>query len=113
MAISEHKAAWGGKPVADYDPEKGVTDPETTAYRVGIGNRRRRARGTDNADFTEMFARLTQDPRFSDLAALVIGSWCSAWDDSADEVIAMLAGAADRLPHLTSLFIGDITYDEN
>lgn len=115
MAISEHKAIWGGKPVVDYDPEKRITDPETMAYRLGIGNRRRRAHGSgsNSPDFTELFARLTQDPHVGDLAALVIGTWSSEWNGTVEEVVAMLAGAANRLPRLTSLFIGDITFDEN
>lgn len=110
MGFSEHKTEWGGKPVADYDPQVGVTDPAGTAYRVSAVYEYK----GDSESWLDRFARFLEDPRSSEVTSLLVGAWDyeDAMGDS-EEIVAALAGAADRLPKLTSLFLGDITYEEN
>lgn len=107
----DHKTEWAGKRIVDFDPETGIPEPETTAYRIRMDYE-------DPAELTirDKFAELMEDPGSGEITGLVIGAWDQEmWEGGGaiNETIAMLAGAADRLPHLTALFIGDIVSEES
>ena len=107
MLISENMTVWAGKPVVDWTEESGVTDPAGSAYRL-------RVEYDADVSWADQFAAFLQDPRAGEVTALVIGTWdedMSAADST--PVVEALVSASDRLLHLTALFLGDITYEEN
>jgi hypothetical protein len=106
MAFAGHLSEWGGKKVEDWDLDKGITDPENTAYAIRAHR--------SGPDWMDTWAAFIADPRFSEVTGLVIGLWNNRYHNSqADATISAIVAAADRLPNLTTLFFGDITYDEN
>lgn len=56
-------------------------------------------------------AWLAAVPAPETVTALLVGPWTEPYEN--DTPVAALAGAADRFPALTHLFIGEMTYEEN
>lgn len=52
------------------------------------------------------------DPEFKDLTEVVIGCWGDAWEDSVQAVIDGIISHAEEFSHITSLFFGDMDYEE-
>ncbi|GHJ45216.1 hypothetical protein Cs7R123_25580 [Catellatospora sp. TT07R-123] len=105
MTINEHISRFAGLPVTAFDPHLDVpADPAAYAWRVdtdydgGAELFKLRFDGLVNADWAH---RVT---------ALVIGEWGEAYDHTAP--IDALVAAADRLPALRALFVGEMTFDE-
>ncbi|MBV1856170.1 STM4015 family protein [Catellatospora tritici] len=105
MTINEHISRFAGLPVAAFDPHGDVpADPAAYAWRVdtdydgGAELFQLRFDGLVNADWAHL------------VTALVIGEWGEAYDSPAP--IEALVAAADRLPALRALFLGEMTYDE-
>jgi hypothetical protein len=64
-------------------------------------------------EFTELWARFldTVDP--ASVTALVIGPWGEeVFDEPADPIIELVAGASDRFTALTGIFLGDVIMEE-
>jgi hypothetical protein len=110
MAISEHAAEFGGKPVRDYDPASGIEDPMGADPRLRI-DYDSSERGASMAPLLE---RSLTDPACAQVSALVIGAWYDTSESVNDSsaVVARLVAACDRLAGLRALFLGDITYEE-
>ncbi len=109
MAISEHIEEFAGRPVRDFDPDEGLTDPAKTAYRLALTY----DAAEDGATMNALLDRMLEDPACGQVEALVIGNWNPIENESgAAEIIAALAAGSDRLTGLKALFFGDITYDE-
>jgi hypothetical protein len=109
MSIYEHTASFAGKPVFEWDPKKGVEDPAGRCYRVGLSW----DDGEKGESWTDRFSRFLQDPRSSEVTALVVGSWCGMHGDNSAPIVEALVSARDRLPRLTAIFLGDIISEEN
>jgi hypothetical protein len=112
MGIREHKEEWAGKKVLRWDAQEGIqADPATTAYRIGISYDED-LEGYEGA-WLERFAQYLADPRSAETTALVVGCWeLDDSDTDSSSLVAALAGAVNRLPKLTSLFLGDIISEE-
>lgn len=110
MAIEEHVEFFAGLPVRDYSPGEGLNDPEGTAYRLGIGYDQAEE-GLTTAALLEQFLGERQSRH---LRALVIGPWDGIYDGGHgfDVVVEALIKAAEKLPALEALFLGDVTYEE-
>lgn len=103
--IARHLQTFGGLPVEDVpglgEPWPGTAEPY--AWRVRVGH--------DDETWPERFARFLDTVDGSLVRALIVGDWYAEYGDSR-EAVAAIAAAADRLPNLTALFIGDIAYEE-
>ncbi len=103
---SIHITRFSDRPVIEFSPETGITDPVNTTYAL-------RCEYDDAEDLASKFARLLQDPQAGKLEALVFGMWLEADESkSSSKLIDALAAAKDKLTSLKAVFIGDITYEE-
>jgi len=55
---------------------------------------------------------LFADQRVSEVTHLEIGSWGKCWEIDSSSVVEALVESADRLPNLTSLKLGDMTWTD-
>jgi hypothetical protein len=104
MAISEHLQRFAGKAVHDFDPARGITDPTGVVYRVS-------QEGWGEQPLLPRLQAFLNDPRVGQVPGLVIGCW-SYEGESPTPIVQLLVASADKLPNLRSLFLGDITYEE-
>ena len=107
MAISENLETFAGKPVVDWEPEAGITDPAGTIPRISLSY------DDENQKWTDRFAEFLDDPAVGEVTGLVIGMWdISFTEGDSSPVVEALVAARDRLPNLTAIFFGDITFEE-
>lgn len=109
MAISEHAHEFAGKPIVDWEPEQPLADATNTLPRLSITYSENEKKLT----WPDKFSTFLDHPDASQVTGLVIGAWdrdFSGGDSGA--VVEALANAGDRLPNLTAIFFGDITYEE-
>ncbi|MBC6459038.1 STM4015 family protein [Actinomadura sp. HBU206391] len=107
MSIYEHLTEFAGLPVLDFptDGTDAVTPPDRpVAWRI--------ATEFEGVDFDEVFQDFLTAVDTTEVTALVIGFWGASYDDGAADPAALLTGAAERLPNLRSLFLGDIVSEE-
>ncbi|WP_345021672.1 STM4015 family protein [Actinomadura keratinilytica] len=103
MTVNEHLSHFAGLPVTDFPDEDGrrprpADAPDPTAWRV---------RTDWQTPYPTIFQEFLDTVDTTRLTHLVTG-----WDDSCD-AIQLLVDAADRLPALRHLFVGDIVYEES
>jgi hypothetical protein len=97
---------FAGRPVADFTAE-GPNDFERAVPRLRVEY---------DADQTavDLLGQLLATGEADRLTALVIGAWAGElYDHSPADVVEALVAAADQLPSLRALFIGDIASEEN
>jgi hypothetical protein len=105
--IHEHATELAGLPVEDYDPERGVTDPAGTAYRLRLD-----WEDYDwGKDIERLMRRFLADPRAREVRGVVLGCWSYESTAGADEAVRLLAEAG--LPELRAVFVGDIVGEEH
>ncbi|MFC8452387.1 STM4015 family protein [Kitasatospora sp. NPDC057223] len=111
MAITKHIEEFHGLPVfnvagplADGTP---LPAPGDVAWRLDIDF-------DSESHFEEQWNAFLAAVDTTEVRALVVGSW---WGDEPMEpltdALALIAGAAWRLPALRALFLGEATYEEN
>ncbi len=71
MTINEHATDFAGLPVADWEPEASLADPEGTAYRITLSYDEEEK----GAQWTDKLARFLEDPAVGRVKALVVGTW--------------------------------------
>lgn len=59
-----------------------------------------------------MVGEILADPEFQNIDELIIGDWGGAYEESCQAVLDGIADNADRFSHITSLFVGDMDYEE-
>jgi hypothetical protein len=108
VAIYGHETYFAGKEIRPWDSAKGIKNPETTIYRIGVDYR-------DKESWLEKFNRFIADPRVDQVTALVIGHWLNDIGemDNSKRVVQALVAAKEKLPNPTAIFIGDITMEES
>lgn len=104
--VAEHISTFQNKPVQDYSPATGISDPEKIVYRVKVSYD---DESTTIGDMIEAFSR---DPQAGKVKALVIGQFNFELSESTDDVVDKLVELKDIFKDLKALFIGDITVDE-
>jgi hypothetical protein len=104
MAVGEHIEEYQGMPVQDFDPGRGIANPQKVVYRVGQME-------YDGPGIMEVLPAFLDDPRVGEVTALVIGCWSQEGEGNR-EVIEALVGARGKLAGLRALFMGDIPYEE-
>ena len=104
MGIYQHVEKWIGKPVVDYTTALGIAYPIEIIYRLSVEYE-------SEHSIIDLLADFTAHPNASKVPGLIIGMW--DYDDSSQAVVEFLTDAAQNLPSLSALFLGDITGDEN
>ncbi|MEU8510370.1 STM4015 family protein [Kitasatospora sp. NPDC048722] len=106
MTVDHHPRRFHELPIHDFDPGAAKRPAAgTVAWRLSL-----------EYDAPHDFAALWEaflaavDP--AAVRALVIGSWWQRDYEPVKEAVGLLADAAERLPALEALFLGDVTYDE-
>jgi hypothetical protein len=124
MGISQHLERFAGLPVRQYNPDVPERiDPKTMAriscaYRVGGRDYVQDGYNDLTRTFPELLDQFLNELGGPDLTALVIGAYnyndmCEGLNDNgAAEVVAALVANRRRMPNLSALFFGDITFDE-
>ncbi len=107
MTISDAIETFAGRKIEEFDPEKGI-QTISSAIRLSVD--------WDAADkgttLSSLFGKLLADPQSTQIEALVIGSWEEPHDPGIQTFIDALIDNANRLPSLTALFVGEMTYED-
>jgi len=106
MTIGEHAEEFAGKPVVDWKQDKPLADAGANVYRIAVEY-------DAEETWTDLLARFLQDPAAADVTGIVVGTWTGDdFSEDSSRVVEALVAAREKLPKLTALFIGDITYEE-
>jgi hypothetical protein len=97
MSIYDNETQFYGLPVVDFKPQLGIENPTTQVYRLA---------------YEDILDKFLNDPRVTDVPALIIGNWENAYETSPDYLLQQLIEQRDKLPKLKALFVGDITSEE-
>lgn len=54
---------------------------------------------------------ILSDPEFPDLEEVIIGGWGNEFEDSCQPILDAIAENADKLSHITKLFVGDMDFE--
>jgi hypothetical protein len=106
--ISENLSSLNGKSVQDYDVKTGIQNPESVIYRLRVDY----DSFNSGMNIPTMLKQFCSDRNASKVEELIIGAFDFDGGDT-KQIIDVLAESSSKLPHLTVLFVGDITYEEN
>lgn len=98
-------------PVEPYRGPEGaaaVTDHAAVAWHVSFDRSQRRS-----PLFAEVFRSFCDHVRTGEVRELRIGTWDELGNQGSEEVVALLCEAADRLPELRALHLGDIPWEQS
>ncbi|MFD4294407.1 STM4015 family protein [Rhodococcus sp. NPDC058532] len=106
--ISTLQDQFHGRPVVEF-PIDGTPVPAPSgpvAWRISVPTY------DTELEWPEAFAtfRTAVDP--SSVQAIVVGGWSEPYETSSAGVVAALVAAADELPALRALFLGDMTFED-
>ncbi|WP_020524036.1 STM4015 family protein [Catelliglobosispora koreensis] len=105
MTISEHITTFAGRPVVAYPPAgEPPADPAAVAWRIEDPEY------DGSEEFERRLTGLAAEPWVSQVTALVIGAWGSAYDSGPP--VDLIAGVAPQLSALDALFLGEMTFEE-
>ena len=121
MTIHQHLREFAGLPVCDfrYEHEGEATEehyqgglatppdsPGEAAWRVGSW--------FEGPGFEDVFTAFLEQVDSTAVTHLIIGFWGAPYDeDGRCDPVAVVTGAADRLPNLRALFLGDIVMEQS
>jgi hypothetical protein len=105
-------AEFAGRPVVDFDPAEGITEPDQVIYRLRIESPW--VEHEEGVRIVDKLSSLLADAEAAATTGLVIGSWDHVGSgETVAPIVEALAAAHGKLPMLTALFIGDITSEES
>lgn len=107
MRRYDHISEFGGKPVVFY--ETGLElDTAKNNYRIAWSWE------DEGAEFNDLFAEFLSLDGVEQLTGLLTGAYCEEmFEEDMSGVVETVVSAAEQLPSLTDLFIGDIISEEN
>jgi hypothetical protein len=109
VTVGAHLSTFDDLPVVDFPHDGEAREPlppaASAAWRV--------ATVFEEAPFDKVFARFLEHVDTSQVTSLVIGYWGASYDANTVEPVGVLVEAADRLPNLRALFLGDIVMEES
>ncbi|WAL73829.1 STM4015 family protein [Kitasatospora sp. YST-16] len=108
MTINDHVEEFHGLPVTDFreaEKEGKLPAADATAWRIGLD-------WDDEQGFAELWQKFLDTVEPERVTALVLGRWFPEEPESLSEALPLILAAADRLPALRALFLGDITFEE-
>lgn len=108
MPNSEYIQVFAGKPVVDWNPDDGISDPDGTIYRIALTWEE----SEEGEHWTDRFSKFLDDPASSRVTGLIVGNWGGMGEDSSQPVVEALVAARERLPQLRALFLGEILQEE-
>ena len=107
--MHDHLSEFDGLPVVDFaqavEGGEELPSPASVCWRV--------ATEFGETPFDEVFKNFLEKVDTSQVTALVVGYWGASYDDGMVEPVGVLVEAADRLPNLRALFLGDISAEES
>ncbi|MDV6373413.1 STM4015 family protein [Deinococcus arenicola] len=107
MTIGEHLTQFGGLQVQQWEPGQPLGDTATTIHRIAVDY-------DDETAWTDKFRAFLALSGVEQSQGLVVGLWTDEnMDGDSAPMIEALTAAHMHLPNLKTLFIGDITYEEN
>ncbi|MFF8770669.1 STM4015 family protein [Kitasatospora sp. NPDC015120] len=110
MTVNNHIEEFHGLPVFDFvaavDGGAELPEPASVAWKIGI-------EFEAEEDWAARWRQFLDRVDSTRVAAVVVGEWSQDGPESFAGPLAAILGAAERLPALRGLFIGDITYEEN
>jgi hypothetical protein len=104
MGIYQHAEKFIGKPVVEYTTDTGIAYPIEIIYRLSVEY-------DSEHSILDLLAHFTEHYNASKVSGLIIGTWDC--EENSQHVVDFLVNAAQKLPSLSALFLGDITGDEN
>ncbi|GLF98456.1 STM4015 family protein [Streptomyces yaizuensis] len=114
MPVSHHEELHG-LPVFDF-PAPGETGRRSVlppaadvAWRICVDSYQDDG---ERLEWEEEFARFLDTVDASAVRALIVGAWRDPYERGSETVVAALTAAADRLPALRALFIGDMEAEQ-
>lgn len=66
----------------------------------------------EGAKAEDIVKEMLDDPEFSQLNEVIVGSWGDPWEDGCQGILDAMAADADKFSHIEKLFIGDMDYEE-
>ncbi|MFB7470360.1 STM4015 family protein [Kitasatospora sp. NPDC056184] len=110
MTVNNHIEEFHGLPVFDFvtavDEGAELPEPAAAAWKIAV-------EFEADQDWTARWQQFLDRVDTSRVTAVVIGEWSQDGPESFAGPLAAILGAAERLPALRGLFIGDITFEEN
>ncbi|MGW2546793.1 STM4015 family protein [Kitasatospora sp. NPDC001574] len=110
MTVNKHIEEFHGLPVFDFvaavDEGGELPEPGAVAWKVAV-------EFDASTGWVERWQQFLDAVDTGRVGAVVVGEWSKDGPESFAEPLAAILGAADRLPALRGLFVGDITYEEN
>ena len=104
MAFSEHRFSFASKKVRDYEGGA-LVNPDQIGLRI-------RTEFEEPQAWFERFNEMLAQPNVADLTTFLVGQWGDEHDRGPQAVMEALVASRDKLPNLSALFMGDITYEE-
>lgn len=101
----KHAKTFAHRKVEVYDPNIGIIDPVNTAYFIKQEDFYEK-RNFTTITIKDKFMRFWQDPKISEVEALIFGYY--GYREYSTEIIDLLVDACEWLINLKALFIGDI-----
>ncbi|WP_395110693.1 STM4015 family protein [Actinomadura sp. SCN-SB] len=123
MAIYQHLDTFAGKAVADFQHEHQGEDAASiygTAEKTLAGEPSsdagdhawRIGSWYEGPEFADVLQKFLDAPGAAAVTHLVVGYWGADYDEGAADPVRLLVDAADRLPSLRALFLGDIVMEQ-
>jgi hypothetical protein len=110
MTIGQNISAFAGRRVVDFVPGRVDELDAAGTARDAVAWRLSADYDSSAEDFAGLFDRFLDVVGGGSVLALVIGQWGSAFEEPPP--IGTIVAALDRMPRLTALFLGEMTYEE-
>lgn len=107
MTIGNHLDKFAGYKVEDWEPGQPLKNLENTIYRIAVDY-------DDKQTWDEKLTKYLAEPNAQETRGLVLGAYSEEmYEESSAGPINAVIAAKDKLPLLDTLFVNDITYEEN
>lgn len=105
MVIEDNIAQFANRTIENWEIGDEIEDPSETAFRISISY-------DDDISWADKFHKFLENEKSSETEVLVVGGWGEMAEDGSMEVIDAIVAAADRLPKLIGVFVGEVTFEE-
>jgi hypothetical protein len=108
MTINSNLNTFLGKRVEDFNPEKGIKNLETTAYRLRLSY----DDSEEGKTIEELIDAFAANAESANVKEIIIGAFNFDMESTTDTVVERLVTYKEKFKNLKAIFIGDITYEE-